>query len=222
VKRLRTLGLSGPDGCGKTTLAAALADAARRHGDAAEVVHVYGCVLCRRTSGHHAPHTHVLPATGRRDPASGAGRPAHLDLLDAAHALLDATEMALRLAAARRRLRRAHGTTAVLITDRSPLDALVKYDPPLRSAVAAVWLRIAAGYSQIVVLDAPEEVLAERDREHTPAELRESRQRFARWAPLVACATPPTTELSPELMVSGVPQRWRQSAVDAGLHSAHD
>ena len=106
------VGVSGADGSGKSTFAVALAESVHRAGGIASVLHLYGCVACRRV------RPQALPArlAGRREAAP----------LRAAHALVDAAEAWLRLSAARRHLARRARRSAVagavmLVTDRSPL-----------------------------------------------------------------------------------------------------
>lgn len=170
-----TVGISGPDGSGKSTLAAGLADALRRRGRRARVVHLYGCVVCRRARSRpprvSAPRASLGGVVTR--------------LVAALHALVDALELWLRLRAARASLRRtgieAMGP-AVLVTDRSPLDALAKFDPPPLGRVAAAWLALARGFDRIVALDAPAVTLAARDGEHSVEEMLGWRERFAAWS----------------------------------------
>jgi hypothetical protein len=91
-----------------------------------------------------------------------------------AHAVVDATELLVRLfLAARRR-------PAVLLTDRSPLDGLVKHASFAGpGTVAGRLYRLAARrYRRIALLDAPAAVLAARDREHDEQTLEQLRQRF--------------------------------------------
>ncbi len=170
-----TLGISGPDGAGKSTVAGALAEALRRRGRTALVVHLYGCVLCRRAAQRP-------PRPERR-----ASAPRLTLLLASLHALLDAAELGLRLALARIALRRRarsrrDSAPAVLLTDRSPLDGLAKHDPAPQGAVAAAWVALAHRYTRIVALDAPAATLAARDGQHAPAEMAAWRRRFATWS----------------------------------------
>jgi hypothetical protein len=105
-----------------------------------------------------------------------------------AHVLIDATELSLRLAFTCWRLRvgsLAHSRTAGLfvLTDRSPLDGLVKFDV-LSGSLPARWLtRIARQYERIIWLDTSADVLAIRDGEHSEAELERMRRAFGEWAP---------------------------------------
>jgi len=96
------------------------------------------------------------------------------------HALVDAAEMTARLVVAmvfafvvRREL---------VVTDRTPLDALVKHDPAPRSVAGRWYLALAHRYRTLLWLDADTTTLFVRDREHPPAELAAARARFAGWA----------------------------------------
>jgi thymidylate kinase len=156
-----TVGVSGPDGAGKTTAAAGLAHRLKAEGVDVHLVYVYGCVACRRVAG---PSSAVTPS---------AGRVRHR-AVRRAHAVVDATELLVRLfLAARRR-------PAVLLTDRSPLDGLVKHASFAGpGTVAGRLYRLAARrYRRIALLDAPAAVLAARDREHDEQTLEQLRQRF--------------------------------------------
>lgn len=169
------LGLSGPDGSGKTTQARLLAAALDATGSPPLSAHLYGCVLCRslprpmaRAVGHRTRTRSGLAAA-----------------IGAAHGLVDLAEMAVRLLAgeAASRLRGLRGGRPLpLLTDRSPLDALVKHEPGPNTWTARGYRLLAARYDRILLLDAPAEELAARDGEHSAGELTETRERFARWA----------------------------------------
>jgi len=181
VSAVPIVGVSGADGSGKSTFAVALAESVHRAGGIASVLHLYGCVACRRV------RPQALPArlAGRREAAP----------LRAAHALVDAAEAWLRLSAARRHLARRARRSAVagavmLVTDRSPLDGLAKHDPTTSAWPARAWLALAARYRCIVVLDAPAQVLALRDCDHGADDLERSRARFRAWLPAVMRALP--------------------------------
>lgn len=163
------IGLSGPDGAGKTTLAAELASAAERAGRRATILHVYGCIFCRWFAG-----------TGGTAAARAQSHPveASVSAAGAVHALVESLEFGLRLDRASARLGRA----GVLIADRTPLDALVKHDPGPGSRTAFRFARQLALFDRVFWLDAPAEVLAERDHEHDVATLDAARARFAAWA----------------------------------------
>jgi hypothetical protein len=165
-----------------------MADAAVARGAAVRTTYLYGCVACRnlRPPGWLArflssPGTAGL---GWPDKARRA-RPARWQLI---HAAVDTAELALRLRLARRRAARAarRGRRhTLLLTDRSPLDAVVKHDPPA-GGLTARWLRaLAERYSAIALLDAPGTVLSARDGEHGPAGLERARESYRRWAALV-------------------------------------
>jgi hypothetical protein len=170
------VGLSGPDGAGKSSVLADLTAALGREGLVPARPHLYGCLLCRRLPATPAGSLTSAPVGGRR-----GGRLAAL--ARRGHALVDAAELAVRLELARARARaQRRGAAALVVTDRGPLDGLAKHDPPAGS-LAGRWYRRSAGRYQVIVwLDAPAEVLAGRDREHDPAELAAWRGRFDRWA----------------------------------------
>lgn len=174
-RRVRLVGVSGPDGSGKTTLVAALRGEAEVERARVISVHPYGCVICRRwpvPSGNGTEAVDgqaVLPAAAQR-----------------AHAMLDAAELDLRIFAARAWLRLrgiAHGgRPALVITDRTPLDTLAKHS----AAGPRVTRRLrdlARRYDRILLLDADGEVLAQRDGEHSLGELTRQRARFLQLLP---------------------------------------
>lgn len=204
------VGLSGPDGAGKSTTLAELAAALGREGVVAVGSHLYGCLLCRRWAAAPAAALASSAAGGR-----GGGR-----LAAAArrgHALVDVAELSLRLraACAGARLRGA-GTATLVVTDRGPLDGLAKHDPATASLVGRWYRRCAGRYQMIVWLDAPAEVLAERDGEHGPAELAAWRDRFGRWADHLGNVVRVDTATGPPEAVARTIRGWLDGAVPAG------
>jgi hypothetical protein len=121
-----------------------------------------------------------------------AGRPRRLLLV--LHGLTDASELAIRLIAARamlraqdrkqRLLRRGRDAlaTPVLVTDRSPLDGLAKFEPRPGSLVRRFYLRLARRFDVLFELEAPTNVLLARDSEHDAAFLSAEATRHARIA----------------------------------------
>jgi ribosomal protein S11 len=165
------IGVAGPDGSGKSTLASGLVGKQARGARPARALYLYGCVVCRRWRG--SPLSAGLVAETRPSRTVAGG-------LRSVHALVDAGEMTVRLLAAR--LLVGAGGGHAVITDRTPLDALVKHDPGPRSLAGLWYLRLARAYQTVLWLDADAAVLAQRDREHTRAELADLRARFAIWA----------------------------------------
>lgn len=163
------IGVSGPDGAGKSALVGGLARALRAGGTTVTTAYCYGCVLCRR-----------LPSPGRgpsaRPPRRATGLPSPAR---AAHCLLDCAELALRLAWAVLSARaRARGRPAVVLTDRGPLDSMVKYAPAPGSWTGSLLSRLAAAYDTTLLLDADPRTLASRDGEHDPGLLAALRERY--------------------------------------------
>ncbi|MFE0698881.1 glycosyltransferase [Streptomyces sp. NPDC058872] len=147
--------VSGPDGAGKTSLVRRLRTLLGERGFDVVALHCYGCVLCR---SFRAPPRAVAEADGggRARRATDPERPG--SRLRRAHAFLDAGELAARVAAARMRAR-ARGGRAVVVTDRGPLDGLVKFDLSAGSGPAAVFRRTAGRYDLTLLLETGPEAL---------------------------------------------------------------
>jgi hypothetical protein len=160
------IGVSGPDGAGKSALATGSVRALAAEGIAARKVYLYGCIFCRRW-------------TGKPPTASGRTMGRSIRFLLQVHAVVDAAELSVRLVNALRRTRRL-GRDAVLVTDRSPVDGLAKHLPRRRSLAARWFRRSSARYDHILVLDGDAATLAARDREHGAADLQLQRDRFRR------------------------------------------
>ena len=159
----------GPDGSGKSTLTRQLARRLEAHGFSVATAYCFGCVLCRRAPAGRGRAR--APATQRW---SWARR---------AHAMVDAAELAARLAWAYLAARRgAHGRPPAVVTDRGPLDGLAKFSPPPSSLTAALFAWLGRRYDLLLLLDAPSQVLAARDREHSPGELSGWQAAYRSWA----------------------------------------
>ena len=161
------VGVSGPDGSGKSSTVRGLAAGPWEADAHVRTAYLYGCTLCRR-----------VPAAPHRLAADGAGRGLSA-LARSLHALVDVAEARLRLTLLLARARLSGGPQ-VVVTDRSPLDGLVKHRGDRRAGAA--YARLAARYARIVLLDAPADVLAARDGEHGAAELERLRGEYARAA----------------------------------------
>lgn len=156
------VGVSGPDGAGKSSVVQAVL---RRAGpDRARAVYLYGCVVCRRARPRGVPAGAADAPRGHR--------------LRRLHGLVDAIELLVRLRVAERRAEGAE----VLVTDRSPLDGLAKHRPAAGSLAARAYDRAIRRYDLIVLLDADPSTLADRDGEHSADELAAWRNRFAEQA----------------------------------------
>lgn len=189
VRACAIIGVSGPDGAGKTTVVRALTADLRASGTEPVHTYLYGCAVCRR-AGRAASAR--MQRGAQRVHAAGA-----------LHALVDATELAVRLAAVRLRAR-----GRPVLTDRSPLDGLAKHDPSPRSIAARMFLRSARAYEIIALLDAPAATLCARDGEHGIEEMERARAAFARWAAVLANVDMVTTEgRSTEEVASGIGAR---------------
>jgi len=166
------VGVSGPDGAGKSTAVSGLGTRLAAEGVSVRQVYLYGCLACRRAPGS----------------SGGGGSGARSGLVHRLHAIVDAAELATRLALATR------GRPAVLVTDRTPLDGLVKHGDLAgpRTLAGRLYRAAARRYSLIALLDAPASVLAERDRDHDEATLERLRRRFAN----AAAALPNVQEIS--------------------------
>lgn len=181
------VGVSGPDGSGKTTLVRSLERTLRAEGFIVERVYAYGCVACRRFRAGGSG--------GLRDPAA-PGREAapRRGALRTTHAVVDALELLARVlvASARASLRASLDGSRrpfVVVSDRSPLDGLVKHRPGPRTLGRRIYLRAAWRFDAIVLLDAPPPLLARRDREHDVEQLAEWRRGFSAWAALLPRTT---------------------------------
>lgn len=187
--------VSGPDGAGKTSLVRKLRDGLADEGLAVRLGYCYGCVVCRRldrpsgvAGAAFALHSTARGAAVGRPPMSAAAtwRERFSRLLRTLHGHVDAYELALRLRLLR--LMALVGPPAVVVTDRGPLDGLAKHDPRPGSLLTRRYLRLASRYDLTVLLDAPAEVLAQRDGEHGLDELDSWRRLYRRWADVAAAA----------------------------------
>jgi hypothetical protein len=164
------VGVAGPDGSGKSTLAATMARSRARGVRLDPVVYLYGCAVCRRWPGR--------PLSAGLEIERRTGW--HRRRLRSLHAIVDAAEMTARLLIAMAFACAARNE--LVVTDRTPLDALVKHDLGPRSAAGRWYLALARRYRTLLWLDADPATLFTRDGEHPQAELAAARTRFADWA----------------------------------------
>ncbi|MFD0071731.1 glycosyltransferase [Streptomyces sp. NPDC127166] len=157
--------VSGPDDAGTSSLVRRLAVLLRERGVTVLALPCRGCFLCRR-----------LPVPPRVRDAGEPGRDAWARRATdperrgpwprRAHALLDAGLLASRITVARLRARaRARGGQAVVLTDRGPLDGLVRFGLPATSRAAAAFRRIADGYGLTLLVETGPGTLRARGRE---------------------------------------------------------
>lgn len=155
---VRFLGVSGPDGAGKTTLVDAVAASLREQGAAVVSIHPYGCIICR-----HWPDD-LVPQGLRHHASPSPMRHA----LRYVHALVDTCEFALRVGVAEARVAvggRVCRRMSVVVTDRTPLDALVKHGGAAGWLTTAWLVQLARRYERILVLDADAALLRSRGRD---------------------------------------------------------
>ncbi|WP_225805233.1 glycosyltransferase family 4 protein [Streptomyces sp. NK15101] len=151
--------VSGPDAEGTSSLARRLATLLRERGVTVLVLPCHGCLLCRRLPV--PPHVRETGEPGRdawarraTDPERRGSWPRRV------HAFLDSSGLAARIAVARLLARaRAHGGQAVVLTDRGPLDELVRFGLPARSGGTAGFGRIAGGYGLTLLVENGPEAL---------------------------------------------------------------
>ncbi|MFI8962794.1 glycosyltransferase [Streptomyces sp. NPDC053493] len=160
--------VSGPDHTGKSSLVRALAAALRRRGFAVATLHCYGCVLCRWFPVPPRVRDEGEPGgTGAGGRVRRAARPERRgSWFRRAHAYVDAAELDLRIRAARAAVSVGAGArgrrAAVVLTDRGPLDGLVKFDLPPGRGAARYFARIAGRYGLTLLPETLPDTLADR------------------------------------------------------------
>ncbi|MFF8933532.1 glycosyltransferase [Streptomyces paradoxus] len=187
------VGVSGPDGAGKSSLVARMTTDLRDHGYAVAAQYCYGCVVCRRLPQRIRSRFTASPGKSRSI-ASGVGLWA-----GRLHGWVDAAELVTGLAQAAVRARlTSRGRPTAVVTDRGPLDALVKFEPEPSSRLAAAFARLARTYEVTLLLDAEPEVLAERDGVYALGPLARCRDRYRQWAVRLPYVRPVDAAASPD------------------------
>jgi hypothetical protein len=173
TRKVWVIGVSGADGAGKSTVTHIAAAYAESRGCAVRVIHPYGCLLCRNAAGGSSTAAHA--------------RSSRTSLV---HAWIDAGELGVRLLTGRALVRLArhfrHNAEGLLLTDRSPLDTLVKFNLPLTRLPSRWLVHTANGYDRIMYLHGPAELLASRDGEHAADLISDLQERFARRSLVIA------------------------------------
>lgn len=153
------IGVSGPDGAGKSSLVADARERLAQAGRPSASTYLYGCVICRR-----AAHRDGLPRA--------SAELAHW--IGPVHAIIDAAELGVRLRMAEIRLGRTardRDDTPVLLTDRTPYDGLAKFGPRVGPLGRWLYRRFAGRYDRVFLLVSDPAILAARDGDHAPGEL---------------------------------------------------
>jgi glycosyltransferase involved in cell wall biosynthesis len=166
--------VSGPDEVGKSTLIRRMAPMLRERGFATTTTYCYGCLVCRRFQG---------PPRWRDGTSAGGSRGLRVlgSWVDRAHASVDAAELTIRLLSAILRVKMcAHGRPMAVVTDRGPLDGLVKYGPAQDSVVARLFTGLAHRHdiTFLLELDRGPEAPEKRVKE-------EAWPPYRRWAPRI-------------------------------------
>ncbi|MGW8762571.1 glycosyltransferase family 4 protein [Streptomyces sp. NPDC055815] len=174
--------VSGPDDAGTSSLVRRLGGLLRERGVTVVTVHCHRCFLCRRL-----PVPPRVRATGKPGGDVWARRASDPERrgprLRRAHAFLEAAELTARITAARLFARaRAHGGRAVVVTDRGPLDGLVRFDPPASSRTASAFRRIAAGYALTLLVETGPGTRLGRGREETGGPSTARWRRYRSWS----------------------------------------
>ncbi|MFI8911426.1 glycosyltransferase [Streptomyces sp. NPDC053513] len=152
-RRPLLVAVSGPDTAGTASLVRRLAALLRERGVTVVVLPCHGCLLCRRLPA--PPHVRKTAEPGRSAWARRATDPERRGPWPRrVHASLDAAELAARIAVARLLARsRARGGRAVVLTDRGPLDELVRFGLPAVAGGAAGFRRVARGYGLTLLVE---------------------------------------------------------------------
>ncbi|MDV9188802.1 glycosyltransferase [Streptomyces sp. SR27] len=218
-RRPLLVAVSGPDGSGKSSLVARLRPLLGERGLTVVTTHCYGCFLCR---GLPVPPRLGEPGEpGGGEWARRAGDPERRgSRLRRAHAFLDAGELAARIAAAgllARTRARAHGRRAVVVTDRGPLDGLVKFDLPEGSRAASVYLRIARRYRLTLLVQTGPDTLRGRGWEEVAGSPTAWWARYRGWSRRLSRITRIDGERPPSLVAATALDRILEEAREREL-----
>ncbi|MFB7588588.1 glycosyltransferase [Streptomyces sp. NPDC056169] len=198
--------VSGPDGAGKSSLVRRLATLLGERGVPVATTHCYGCFLCR--SFPVPPRVREEGEPGERWARRASDPERRGSLPRRAHAFLDAADLAARIATARlTATARARGRQAVVITDRGPLDGLVKFNLPTSSAAAGAFRRIAARYGLTLLVETEPDTLLERGWEDVAGSPAAWWARYRTWATRLPGVARLDGERAPSLVAASAAER---------------
>ncbi|WP_210587747.1 glycosyltransferase [Streptomyces sp. GESEQ-35] len=188
--------VSGPDGSGKTQLVGRIATALRERGFSVATAHCYGCVLCRRFSDPPQVREGEWARRRHDDPRVGSW-------FRRAHALLDLTELAVRVLALRLLVRvMARGRPMAVVTDRGPLDGLTKFGPVPGSLIARYFTRLARRYHTTLLMEVSPSTLLARGWDPAAGPPAVWWARFLKWARRLPSVTPVNGDMAPSTLVA--------------------
>ncbi|WP_329625088.1 glycosyltransferase family 4 protein [Streptomyces sp. NBC_01255] len=173
--------VSGPEGAGRSSLLRRLTALLGERGVHVVTTQGHGCFLCRRFPV--PPRVREEGEPGERWARRASDPVRRGSLPRRAHAFLDAAELAVRITAARlTATARAHGRQAVVLTDRGPLDGLVRFGPPASSAAAGAFRRLAGRYALTLLVETGTDTLLGRGPQVLAGSPAALRARYRSWS----------------------------------------